>query len=412
MNYSPSRPEQQGEFLQMITLQDAMTHVLLAFNLDLSAQNGRRVRAAVMEAYRSFPDEHAWKHYERTATITTTPMQITGKVTYDAPSRLVTLSGATWPESLLGMKIEFANQVAEIAERISATVLRLRQQSAHTTSQPAQIDYVLFRDKYPLPLDYRKGGNLYSFDSWSPPVFVTPEKGQAYLQSYLHFARSPQDVPGYYTFSTLSESMGQRCIQLIPPPSGKRSYSFAYTSSPRPFTLFPGTEYSIGTITSSGTTVTGAGGAAFTAAMIGAVLRRPMDITKIPTGLNGGASLGADGPDENDFPYAEQRMIMDVPSVTTLTLDEPFSSDIAASSKYSIGSPVDLAGGTIETAFLVLCEAVFARLVMRDDADDRHKRYVDALLRAKAADTPRRTLTKSYLPPATSLAEINRRGGV
>lgn len=402
MSYRPLRPNQVDFDLQLITLQDAIEHLLIVLDLGNGAStHGRLARAAVMESYRRFPDEHQWKHYERTASINTIAPQTEGTIEFDSATRTVTLSDAVWPADAEFMKVEFDSQVCKVASRDSDTEITLVESNCPSQDSAAGTSYTLFQDCYLLPLDYRKGGCLHSLDESNHIISVSREVIMQYEVSNY----SPVDRPRFYSIRSTGDYMGGLCVQLSPPPLTVKKYDFSYTASPRPFNLFSGntinTEYSSGLISTSGTTVTGSG-VEFSDAMVGCVLRSSSVVGEAPTGQTGSA--------QNDNPYSEQRVVMSVTSGTELVVDQAFDSNLSGTS-YTIGSPIDILPEAMATAFFSMCIANITRMSRMKTAEQDYANYLRELKVAIASDNRRLDISTRIPDSPRTLGDISRQGG-
>lgn len=399
-SYLPTRPESQGHILKLYTFRDAVEHLMLAFDVDAASKHSRYGRAAVLEAYRAFPDEHRWNWLERRAQIATVASQNEGSVEYTASTRTVTLTGANWPSDARFMSIQINSQVCKVQSRTSNSQIVLDPNQCPTEDILAGAPYAIFRSVYPLPIDFRKGGQLVSLTEASVPVYRPPQD----LLETLSLNYSPTSIQDFYTIRSSSDYMGGMCIEFAPPPSTERIFNFYYTASPRPLQMFgSSTEYSTGTINSpDGTSVVGTG-TAFDSSMTGCVIRinASSGNTNTPTGLF--------GYDSADNPYAEQRVIASVSGATSLAVDSPFTGTYSSGNfKYSIGSPIDIEPESMMTAFLMLCESSFSRMIRQKESGEKLSRYLVELRRAIAADNRQRDPGFMPGPAYTSLGDLNR----
>jgi len=392
-SYTPVRAPEFNQSASLLTLADAVDHVLMAFGIN-SSTSGRQARAAVYEAYRDLPDYHHWRYYKRRASINTIASQTTGTVEYDSSPRILTLTGATWPVTSRYMGVVIGTGVYKIQGRTSSTEVLLHPEQCPPGDIAAGTSYELFKSVYHLPAGYRQGGRLQPISESTWPTYRNPEG----LLDYMVHNYSPSSQPDWYTIRQSEDFMGSMCVEFAPPPNTERTYDFYYSSSPRPFQLFSSSnEYTTGTISASGNAITGSG-TAFTSSMAGCVIRTSSSASS-PTGIYGRHNL--------DNPYDEQRVIQSVTSGTELYVDQAFTNTVSGA-KYSICSPVDLDVYSMATLFLKMCEYTFARMTMRDDADLRKQRVIQQLRVAIAADNKRTTIGESDQVYYDSLADLNR----
>lgn len=226
------------------------------------------------------------------------------------------------------------------------------------------------------------------------PVFVSSEE----LLASLEYDNTPQSWLRYYAIRGGGQQYSGLVFEFSPPPSEAMTLTFSYTADPRPIGLIgTGVEYSTGTVSVSGTTVTGSG-TAFSSRMLGSVIRFPVSGTSaIPTG-----TAGAYG---NDNPYAEQRVITDVASATSLTIDQSLDGTYSGA-KFTIGDPLDLDYHVMLDAFLSLCEWKFAGIISKEQKviDAKEAAWRRQFARAMAADN--RTPKDIGEPPPPRYAEV------
>lgn len=391
-NYQPLRPPIQDFILNLFTFQDMLEQLYVTFDIKESSHK-KRARVAVINAYRDLHNRHRWPYYERKGSITTVAAQSTGTVAYTASSRTLTLTGATWPSAARFMSVLVDQTICEVESRTSDTVLVLRENRCPAADVAAGATYSIYRDIYPLPIDVQKSGPLQPLTDSYWPAYTSPEQ---MMDLKLH-NYSPQSNPDAYTIRTSRDFMGGLCVEFAPPPLTAETYDFYYTAKPRPLQLFgAATEYATGTISASGTTVTGSG-TAFTDQMIGCVLR---------VAANGSAPTGLMGSYSTDNPYSEQRIVQSVASGTSLTIDQAFISDPSGAA-YTIGPPIDVDYDTMLTAFQRCCEATFAREALRDDADLWRQRYIVELKNAMAASNPRNSFGRG-VESGVSLSDLGQ----
>lgn len=384
------------------TFADAVDHVLDVYALPDRSLHGRAARRAVLEAYRDLPYRHRWKYYERRGQIRTAASQTSGTIEYDhtggAYERQVTLSGATWPTDARFYRIIIDNKHYDVEDYKSSTVITLTQGTNPGADVAAGTSYTLYRSSYPFPVNYRRGSELVQLDDtfyW--PEFVSAKQALDWQAT----DPEPDGEPLYYTIRSAGEYFGGMAVEFSPPPSEAKVYDFIYEAAPLPLKHFNGKpEYYDGTVSVSGTTVTGTD-TVFTDSMLGAIIRFSATAER-PSGMVGS--------EEHDNPFAEQRVITAVNSETSLTIDSAVAGSYTDVG-YTIGSALDIDPGPMLTAFHKLVELNFARFgdgkfaggqagIQRRDAD-----YRQSLREAMAADNKSRDMTEREVPRAGSLIE-------
>jgi hypothetical protein len=172
-------------------------------------------------------------------------------------------------------------------------------------------------------------------------------------------------------------------VEFWPPPSTVQRYEANGELEPRPMKMRAGgPEYVAGTVTiAAGSDEVVGDGTAFTQDFIGSVMRLPApdQIAKLPTG-----QVGAN-------PYHHEKIVISVTDGTHLKLHETVAEDYE-DSKYTLGDPVDVEPGSMQTYFERLCEARYAIIARDKDAEgrldnSREVRRLHALMEAQAADS-------------------------
>lgn len=365
-------PADHSVVSRMVSFQDAIDRVLDAHNVDSIAYHLRMARAAVMAAYREFPALHDWNHYKRRGTLVTTDSQSTGTIAYTHSTRRVTLTGATWPSPIEHYRIQVDGEVYGIVDRISSTVIELEESDNPGSDVAAGSSYTLVRPIYPAPSDLIRGARMFSFSCIGlSPVYVSDTSLVA-MQ-----ALSSTFVGSMSAFTTKVDTSGNVVFEIYPAPQNRELYHFAYKAIPRPLQLFSGSpEYTTGTVTASGTSVTGTG-TTWTSDMVGCLARFSKSAS-LPTGVTGRRSL--------DNPFAEQRVVASVDSATSLTLASSLDSSYTAKA-YSIGSPLDLEPQVMLDAFLRRAEWQYAVDVTKyGERSQRESMFQRALELARGED--------------------------
>lgn len=369
------------EYVPLWTLADAVEYLIDSANATNIAEERRKARRAVLDAYREFPQRDTWAYFSRQGMITTQASQSDGTLAYDhtggAEERLVTLTGATVPSNGAWFTLVIDGVHYPIETVVSSTTFTLPEFANPGADVASGTSYSMYRSIYPVPIDYRVGGDPVEFDGlMNSPVYVSP----AEIVEYMRWNASPLNWAQAYTIRGGGQQYSGMVFEFAPPPSDARTLQFNYWADPRPIGLFGADiEYSTGTITiASGTTVTGSG-TAFSSRMIGSVIRFTSSASVLPTG-----AAGAYG---NDNPYLEQRVITDVASATSLTIDQALENSYSAK-KYTIGDPLDLDYHVMLEAFQAFCVWKFAEGIKSDQkiVEAKEAAWRRAFMRARGAD--------------------------
>jgi len=357
----------------LFTFADAVEHVLDTFDMQRDARAVRLAINAVMKAYRGLPKYHDWPYYVSRYVVNLAANYSTGTVTFDltggAYEYLLTLSGGTWPE-WAGYGTIRINQVNyEVLQRIDSTRITLDSRRHPVADITTGTAYTLMREKYPLPIDFRRADrimeptNLRELSSGSPSNIAS-------AQVFMRGAATP------YMATIIGDPkfQGGMALQITPCPTGTKSIVFMYSRAMRPLRT---EKYQTGTlaITEDSASITGTG-ATFTDDMIGAVLRISANSDE-PTTVAGSLTTG----EVNVAKY--ERMIQGVTGSTVLLVDETLPESLSGLA-YTISDPIDVHEVMID-AFYRLAETEFARLSGRKDADDRARAFMAELDVARAA---------------------------
>lgn len=374
------------EYVPLLTLADAVEHLVDGVNATGLPEERRKARRAVLEAYREFPNRDEWAYYTRTGQVRTQSNQTDGTCSYDhtggTEKRLVTLSGATVPDDGAWFTLKVGDVEYPVEAVISSTTFTLPEFSNPGEDIAAGTSYELFRAIYPVPVDWRTGSAPVSLSNWLDPVYVPPDQ----LLEARQANNTPQGWQQWYTIRGGGQQYSGFVFEFQPPPNAARTFDFVYQADPRPVGLIgTGVEYSAGTVAVSGTTVTGTT-TAWTSRMIGCVIRFTASTTAVPTGTGGAYG--------NDNPYTEQRVITDVASATSLAIDQALTGTYSGV-KHSIGDPLDLDYHVMADAFLAMCAWKFAQGISKDTKfiNEKEAAWKRSFGRARAADyrVPRAT---------------------
>lgn len=386
------------EYVPLWTLQDAVEHLIDSANATGVAEERRKARRVVIDAYRQFPQMAEWTYFYKHGLITTQDSQEDGTCSFDftggAEERLVTLTDATVPTNGEWFTIVIDDVHYPVETVVSSTTFTLPEFSNPGADVAAGTSYLMYRNIYPVPVDFRTGGELLEFEGQgNAPVFVSPEE----LLASLEYDNTPQSWLRFYTIRGGGQQYSGLVFEFSPPPSSAMSLTFSYTADPRPIGLIgTAVEYSAGTVAVSGTTVTGTA-TAWTSRLLGCVIRFTASTTALPTG-----PAGAYG---NDNPYTEYRIVTDVSAAGTLTIDAALTGTYSGV-KHTIGDPLDLDYHVMLDAFLAMCEWKFASIITKEQKviDAKEAAWRRQFARAMAADN--RTPKDIGEPPPPRYAEV------
>lgn len=289
----------------------------------------RTVRASIQDAIRDVTAAHKWNYWTGSRRIRYDAAQSSSTITYDhtggAYERMITIAAGTWPTNAIYGEITIADVTYQIEDRKSNTVITLLESDNPGADIASGTSYQWTRRVYPFPSNFLR---ILSWESENELSIshVTPSE----LLAHRSFRRSA-GTPELFTIRGDENLIGSLALELSPPPLSADSLEILYERRPRPLRIDgKQTAHFQGTIstTAASTTVTGSG-TAFSAAMVGSVIRIGDDATNVPTELGG------------NEPYLEERVIVAYTSATSVTLDAA-AENTQSNVKYVVSDPVDI----------------------------------------------------------------------
>lgn len=356
--------------IPLYTYKDLLDHLVDYLGDNASQGALRDARRAAQDAYRDLAHAFEWCYYVARGRVNTVQPYSTGTIAYDhtggSSERLVTLTGGTFPSWAASGQLVINSIVYEVAQRLSSTTLQLTIGQNPGADVASGTSYTLYQDGYPLPYDFISCDRVIDMRRGVKLSYEHPRSWMARQQVY----QGPS-APYVYTFTQDEHSFGALAIRLFPIPDNIYPLDFIYKRKPRALVI---DQYSAGTasVAASSTTVTGSG-TSWTSAMVGSVIRLSSDNVNAPTGVAGANRA------------AEENVITDVASATSLTIDAAITTDYSGV-KYVISDPVDVEYGAMLTALLRGMEAqgTIARIMKNEDR--AQLAYRAALVRAMEAD--------------------------
>lgn len=367
--------------VELWTYQDAMNHLIDVFSIEPRGKVERNAMRAILDAYRELPRLHPWNYFHRRGLITTSAHYETGTIAYDhtggTNEREVTLTTGTWPTWAKYGVLLYDSVRYEVDDRVSATVITLKDDSNPGADIAAGASYSIFRAAYPLPIGASKISGLVELKSGYPVDLVSDET--LLRQQIGNF--SPQR-PYSATVRSTGKYPGRMEIEFGPPPSTARNFDMVYESAPRKLQI---REYSVGTAaTTSGAATLTCASAAFTSDFVGAVVRLAANSNELPTSQIG-QRAGASATIYNPFVF--ESVVKSQDSATVLTMEDNADATYSATS-YTISDRVDIEAGAMLDLFKCMIEFNFARYERkpRVEVKDMEERKLYELRSAMAAD--------------------------
>ncbi len=356
---------------QVWTLNDATEHVLDSHGVERTeGANLRDAVRAVLAAYRAVTTAYDWSLYRTRYILATVAPQSSSTITYDhtggAYERVLTIAAGTWPTWAAFGKIIIDNVHYDVEDYKSSTEITLTAQSNPGADVAALTTYNLYRESYPLPVNFRRLASIIDADNQCQLQLTSDERQQYATQTCYQTPATP--VLG--TIRGDNEYFGSMALILSPPPDEIRYYDILYHRSPRDLNI---ELYNTGTVSSSSTAITG-GSTVFPLDCVGSIIRFSATITA-PTSIVGFA--GGTTPVNNR--YQDQRTITARASATAITVDSGLSAEVAAKA-YSISDPLDIEYHSMFGALMARAEAELHRFRNKPGWQDRMA-YADRQLR-------------------------------
>lgn len=376
--------------IPLYTYQDLMQHLTDFLGANPSAEAQRDARKAIQQAHRVFASAHQWSFYYQRGRLVTQPMASAGTISYTAANRTAVLAGATFPDyapfcTILIQSIEY-----QVASMTDSQTLVLASGAAPAADLPAGTPYMLYRDTYPLPADFGAMDELINATYVLGLEYIHPN---AWLSRH-RLVYTPS-TPYRYTITGDPHYFGSMCVRFFPAPDTVYNMDYIYRRRPRPLAF---ESYSTGlvSVVNGNNLVAGSGGAAFSANMVGSVIRFGFDAKTPPTGITG------------SNPYQYERVITSVQDATDVFVDAVLDGPVT-NVKYTVSDPLDIEDGAMLTAFLRCCEWQMARARHMKDRAEIEQEYRQALTLAEEADSrsfqsrvagqqPANALRLAYMP--------------
>ncbi len=324
-------------------------------------------RRAIVSALDEISTLCRWKYLHAESLIHVPAAYDTGTITYVASTRTVTLTDGVFPTWAADGYIIFDDQAARIESRTSDTVIVLEAITAPIADEATGITYVVFKETFDLPDLIWQIGPASQVYPLVDLQYIEPTRWHEFSSAF-DAEETGGSRPLYYTvLGDTDAPNGYSKFKVAPFPDEAVQIRFNYLRTPRPITVW---DSHPGTISVSGTTVTGVG-TAFTSAMVGSVLRVSTDATHVPSDLHG------------EYPYTGEVKITGYTSATSLAIA---STVTASGKKYVISDPVDV-------DYLIMWNLLFC-CALKNLSEYREteqkgtvtRQYRDEIRRARGAD--------------------------
>lgn len=328
-----------------------------------STSEGRAIRLAKLaaqEGTQRLSSKRAWTFKSGIYNFATSAKYTTGTIVYDHTGgtyeREVTLTSGTWPAWAQSGTVLISSVPYQVERRVSDTVLTLKSNSNPGADVAAGTSYTIYQQAYTLPADVVSVKVPARLNSWNPS-FVSPSQMQQMLLTQEYSGQ-----PRMWTVMQDPADSNRKAIWFYPAPDTSEAFQVLTRRRPSTLKVY---DYSTGTVSVSAgaTTVTGSG-TAFTADMVGGVLR-------FGTTDNVPESLEA-----VENAYVEEAEILAVDSATSLTLATAAVSAFT-SVKHRISSRIAFDDGVMLDAVRASALSCYHNL-LNSSAEQRRGAYARA----------------------------------
>lgn len=346
----------------MLTYYDAVEHLITSSFGGPQDAEQTDIRTSVQRAYSEISTIRDWNYYQTHGRIRF-GINWLGTVTYAASTRYFDLaSGDAFPTNAALCRMRLDNTVTKIATRVSNTRLMCDSILTPTGDLVNPTAATLYQDTFPLPSDFRTLDSPIDHVAWTRFIYVSADQAMK-LENANNLAGPP------HAWTVIKDPQGTGwAIKVVGYPVANSNLDFTYRRLPRRLRI-SGHEASSrqGTVTISGTTVTGTG-TAFTSSMVGSVLRV-------------GTASDTPGSDGSLQPYQGEAVIASVASATSCTLATSLA---ATGAKYIVTDIVDMSPG-MNNGFLS-CAAYWLARTRNTKPDNAFAMYQRDLRLAMESD--------------------------
>lgn len=311
---------------RVYTYQDAIDRLQDYTGGNANTGNVRAFRQSIIQAYEEIAVARRWNYLQRPYRLTYYGAT-TGTCSYTGGN--FTIDSGSWPAWAAGATLIIGNAKHRITERTSSTVLAADEIMRPYDDIATGTEFTIAKGVYQLPSDFREMSMPMAengMQSWA--TYVTPAQWGE-LTRYGDSTGEPQ----WWTVMPDIVDSSRMAIHVYPFPDTTGTVDFTMLRMPRQIrrTGFGSTDR-VGTITSSGTAITGSS-TSFSSDMVGSVIRIG-DATNQPDGIGG------------NYPYLYQAYIKTYTSATALVAASSMGS--LAGRKYTISDPIDFSQNMME----------------------------------------------------------------
>ena len=356
-----------------MTYTDVIQHLVDYLGGNEQDATQREIRRAAISAYRELIDCYPWRALHKLLNIPLNANHTTGTVEYDltggSSERLWTFSSATLPDWAARGKLLVGSNSWPIQRRLSSSTLQSPSDFYPAEDIAAGTTFELYQSEFVLPEDFR------SMHVGMPTTTTATRRISIQDMSWMGRQNGASGSPWGYSIVADRFLPGRQTIILNPWPASADTFQALYRYRPRDlmYSGYAARDRS-GTVSLSGTTVTGSG-TAFEAGMEGAVIRISANATQYPSDQAG------------DNPFYFEGVIDRVTNSSTLSVISNASGVTTSATRYTISDPIALPPSMLN-ALLRCCEKQAEIVRQRDDGGKQSAMglFMDALETAQVAD--------------------------
>jgi hypothetical protein len=330
-----------------------------------------KCRRALQDAVRDFPTMYRWNWYKTLGRVNLTKSETTGTIAYDAATRVVTLTGSTFPTWAAGSMIRVGQVVGRVLRRTDSTHVLMDPNYTFPAAIAAGSGFRIFQDAYQLPANFSAALTPMREDWWGGLRYVPATSWLWGIRGYdctgvpVKFTIQPRLVAGAVT----PGGGGGFALYVSPYPNCDRTLDFMYYRVSRPVVYDIGVN--VGTLSTNADGLTCTFGVSqFVPSMVGSIIR-------ITNSKNAPELKGT---------VIHETTIATVPSGVSVTLTDACPLVNTSNLGFSVSDPIDVDTLSMGTCFQLMAMKSLAVETMSKGAAAVAASFNDAYNTAKAAD--------------------------
>ena len=311
---------------KILTAYDCIEFAMRVMEGQGISANQQTMRWAVQNAYSHIGEEFHWAFLQKHGRVFLHATRSEGTAAYNHDTRLVTLTGATFPSWAESANIVLDGIVCQIEQVITETTATLDAMLNPGRSIAAGASYRIYPGYYALPSDFKRmaSPNVESDDC------ILSEVGYEELM-LMERQHGESGMPMYYCVRGVEDLYGQMGLFIYPASDSERTLDFIYERTPRELqrTGWDAGDFAGSISTTAGSDTISGTGTSWHPSMEGAIIRIGESDTAPPTSRLGGV------------PWVEERSILKVESPTSIIVDAPVARGLSGV-KYRVTDPIDI----------------------------------------------------------------------